>query len=66
MKASEQTQMLLRGIKEKQSKLRETVELIILRDLVEKLDPDNVYSFDAETMMFTKEPKGSAEVSNES
>ena len=57
MKASKRTEVLVRGIKEKQGTLRETLELVILRDLVEKLDPDHNYGFDAETMMFNKEPK---------
>jgi hypothetical protein len=57
MKANERTQMMVKGIKEKQKALRETLELVILRDLVEKLDPDHNYGFDAETMMFNKEPK---------
>ena len=66
MKASEQTQMLVRGIKEKQGTLRETMELVILRDLVGKLDPDHTYGFDAETMSFTKEPKVPKEAPDES
>ena len=74
MKASENTQMLIRGIKEKQGTLRETMELVILRDLVEKLDPEHNYGFDAQTMTFSKEPKvpvgegplGLGEVPNES
>ncbi len=57
MKASKTTQMMIEGIKEKQVTLRETMELVILRDLVDKLDPEYNYAFDAQTMTFSKEPK---------
>jgi hypothetical protein len=57
MKASDKTQLLVKGLKEKQATLRESMELVILRDLVDKLDPVHTYSFDAESMMFSKEPR---------
>jgi hypothetical protein len=57
MKVTEQTKMLVTGLKERQATLRDKMELVILRDLVDKLDPGHDYFFDARTMEFTKTQK---------
>ncbi len=57
MKLSGQTAMTIQGIKQQQQRLREQMELVLLRDLVDQLDPDHDYSFDAHKMEFTKTVK---------
>jgi len=57
MKLSGQTALVVDAIKKQQQTLREKLELVVLRDLVEKLDPKHDYTFDAQNMEFTKTPK---------
>ena len=57
MQPSDNTRLIVESIKREQRTLRERMELTLLRDLVEKLDPAHNYIFDAQAMKFVKEPK---------
>jgi len=54
MKLGRLAEMQVEAIKQQQRGLKEKMELVLLRDLVSKLDPEHDYTFDAQKMEFTK------------